>query len=192
MGKLLLGAAAVVASLSLTAGVAAAQTTTVDTSGPDARVRVDSQNRHRVRVHNHNKVELKNDTKQHASSGDAKVSHNTTGGDAYSGDARNSARLDATATIDNTSSAGAVGGTGGEDVNIDVDTSGPGADVRVDSNNSSHVEVTNRNDVKVDNKVYQNAYSGDATVWGNTTGGDAVSGDASNSSSVKFDLTINN
>jgi hypothetical protein len=92
MGKLLLGAAAVVASLSLTAGVAAAQTgdVDVDASGPGAHVRVDSHDKNKVRVANKTNAKVYNDTWQHADSGDARVSHNTTGGNATSGGANNS------------------------------------------------------------------------------------------------------
>ncbi len=192
MGKLLLGAAAVVASLSLTAGVAAAQTGSVDTSGPSAHVKVDSHNKNRVEVKNKNDVKLKNNTTQKASSGDAKVKHNTTGGDASTGDASNASALSATVGIDNSGSVGDVGCGCGDEGSLDVDTSGPGAKVKVDSHNSNKVEVKNTNDVKLENKVYQSAYTGDASVTGNTTGGDASTGDASNSSSVSFSLEITN
>lgn len=52
--------------------------------------------------------------------------------------------------------------------------------------------INNRNDVNVNNRVFQFAQSGNATVSGNTRGGSATSGSASNSSSISTTVNINN
>jgi signal peptidase len=56
----------------------------------------------------------------------------------------------------------------------------------------SIVTCTNTNEVNLDNTVNQTAESGDAEVTGNTNGGSAVSGNASNSNSTSVDVNINN
>lgn len=52
--------------------------------------------------------------------------------------------------------------------------------------------ISNRNDVDINNHVFQSARSGNVTVSGNTRGGSAMSGRASNSSSISTTVTINN
>ena len=196
MGKLLLGAAAVVASLSLTAGVAAAQTGGVSghAKGPNSYVKVDSHDRSKVKVENDNKVRLNNDVYQKASSGDAKVKHNTTGGDASTGDAGNSSALSASLSLDNSGSVGDLncGCEGQGSGDVDAFAEGPDSVVKVDSHNSSEVKVENTNKVTLNNTVVQKAKTGNATVSDNTTGGDASTGAASNTSSVSFTLDITN
>ena len=194
MGKLLLGVASVVASVSLVGGVAAAQTGSVDVdaSGPGANVKVDSHDHASVHVANKTKAHVYNDVYQKADSGNARVSHNTTGGDATSGNAANSSALSVSASVDNSgSSLGDMLGGGGMG-DVTVDASGPSAKVKVDSHNSAHVSVYNSVDLKVSNDVTQKASTGNASVTGNTTGGDATSGSASNTSSGSVSLTVTN
>jgi hypothetical protein len=193
MGKLLLGAAAVVASLSLTAGVAAAQTGSVDTSGPGAFVKVEANKKNKVRVYNTNKVDLENRTYQKASSGDAKVKFNTTAGDVSTGDASNANALSATVNLNNTSTLGDLDCLcEGDGAGLDVDTSGPAAKVFVDANSYNSVKVNNYNKVEVENKTEQKAYSGDASAAFNTTVGDVTTGNASNTNSSSFSVSITN
>lgn len=191
MGKLLLGAAAVVASLSLTAGVAAAQTgdVDVDASGPGAHVKVDSHDRNGVKVRNKTNAAVNNGTYQKAESGDAKVKHNTTGGSATSGAASNGTALSVSASVNN--SEGTEGlGSGGAAGNVTVDASGPSSKVKVDSHDKNYVSVKNTLNFSVNNNTTQKAETGDASVTGNTTGGDATSGSAANTSSSSVSLTV--
>jgi hypothetical protein len=191
MGKLLLGAAAVVASLSLTAGVAAAQTgdVDVDTSGPGAHVKVDSHDKTKVNVKNKTNAKVYNDTYQKASSGDAKVKFNTTGGDATSGNASNGNALSVSASLNQAAGMDDMSmGNGNGDVTVDA--SGPASKVKVDSHDKNYVSVYNSVDFKVSNDTTQKAYTGNASVSGNTTGGDATSGNAANTNSSSVSLTV--
>jgi hypothetical protein len=51
-------------------------------------------------------------------------------------------------------------------------------------NNDTNISVHNSND--------QKAQSGDATVFGNTKGGSATSGDATNTNSTNFTFSVSN
>lgn len=188
--KMLRATTAVVAGLTFGAGVGvvgATSTGSVDTSGPEAKVRVDNSTY--ARIHNDNDVKVENKNSQRASSGDAKVKLNTTGGDAKSGDASNANSLSADLSVDNSGSCGCVNGSG-EGSGLDVNTSGPRAHVKVD--NSTNLKVYNDNYVKVQNTNYQSAYTGDATVSLNTTGGSATTGSASNTNSTDVTVSISN
>jgi hypothetical protein len=181
MGKLLLGAAAVVASLSLTAGVAAAQTGNVNVaaSGPGAHVGVDSHDENKAKVRNNTNAHVYNDTYQDADSGDAKTWHNTTGGSATSGAASNGNALSVSGSVNQSS------GVGGMELG-----SGPSSHVHVNSHDKNSVSVKNNVNFKVSNDTTQKAETGDASVVGNTTGGNATSGAASNTNSSSVSLTV--
>ena len=56
----------------------------------------------------------------------------------------------------------------------------------------TQIDVRNDNDIKIDNDNHQTAVSGDAKVYDNTTGGDAVSGDAVNTNSTSVTLNVRN
>jgi hypothetical protein len=68
----------------------------LSTAGPNSPIKVRASNT--TTVTNDNNVWVSNHSSQHASSGDASVSNNTTGGDATSGDASNT--NSSTITID--------------------------------------------------------------------------------------------
>jgi len=71
-----------------------------------------------------------------------------------------------------------------------VTTEGPNSPIRIHARN--HQTVRNDNDVRVDSDNHQSAYTGDARVRNNTTGGDATSGMARNSNTVDTTVRINN
>ncbi len=195
MGKLLLGAAAALASLTLTGAVAAAQSgdVSVDASGPGAQVKVISKDKVRATVNNTTSATVNNTAYQKATSGDAKVTHSTTGGNATSGKAGNTAALSVSGTINNSSSLGDVScGCAGMSGAVNVDASGPDSKVTVMSKDSTKITVNNTSNLSVNNKVTQTAYSGDASVTGNTTGGNATSGDASNSTTASVSFSVTN
>ena len=177
-------------------GFAGATTGTIDTTGPDSTNTIRSEMTHRVDVDNDNKVKLHNNNDQEAWTGDARVQDNTTGGDAWTGEAWNDNALDVSASIDNSSStAGAwSGGMGGGDHHHDatISNTGPDSVNRVVFDTYTNVDIENDNEVYVTNNNTQTASSGDATVRHNTTGGDAVTGDATNVNSTSVSVDIAN
>jgi hypothetical protein len=193
MKKLLRIATAAAVSASLVTGFAAAESGgSIDTTGPDSHNVIINKNSDRLRIHNDNDVNLTNSNDQHAYTGDAKVSHNTTGGDATSGDASNSNSLDATVNVDNSAgmagmSFGGSGSTGGS-----IDNTGPDSHNVIVNKSSTSVRISNDNDINICNTNNQRATSGDATVRDNTTGGSATSGDATNTNSATFSVSVTN
>jgi hypothetical protein len=193
MKKLVRLAGLSVMALSLTTGVAAAQTGSIENTGPDSYNKVIVKHSDTRKVRNNNHVGVENNNTQRAYTGDASVRHNTTGGDATSGDAANDNFVTTTIGVSNSgSSAAALGGSGGGSGSGSIDTTGPDSYNKVVISDTSYVKVTNNNDVNVQNNNYQKASSGDAKVSGNTTGGDATSGNATNSNDVATTITISN
>lgn len=185
MRKLLRTTATAATALSIAAG-GIAGASSVTTEGPNSPIDAESSNHQTWRNDNH--VGVSNSNSQSAYTGDAKVRHNTTGGDATSGDASNSNSASTSVDIDNSASMGA--GMGALSGNDTLSTAGPDSEITVKwSNNTS---VTNNNSVSVSNSSTQNASSGDARVSGNTTGGDATSGDASNTNSSSTEISVSN
>jgi hypothetical protein len=62
----------------------------------------------------------------------------------------------------------------------------------VSSTINNSVRVSNDTDIRVNNDNDQHAYSGDAKVFDNTTGGSATSGSASNTNSSSFTFSVSN
>lgn len=62
---------------------------TIENTGPDSTNRITFNNDQTLTVNNNQSVSVSNDNSQNASTGDASVTHNTTGGDATSGSATN-------------------------------------------------------------------------------------------------------
>lgn len=183
-----------VLALSLGSGAVSAATGSISTTGPDSTNQVTVNDEQRSRVNNDNHVRLDNDTYQRASSGRAEVEHNTTSGGASSGDVVNDNLTRATLRLDNTAAATAAvevsGGLGS--VSGSISNTGPDSTNQVTFNSSSSVHVDNDNHISLDNDTHQSAYSGSAEVSGNTTGGSASSGDATNINTSEFTLTIEN
>lgn len=193
MKKLLTGAAAVVAGVVMTVGVAAAQTGNVDVdlSGPGSDAKVIFKDKMKVDVDNDTKAKLYNNVSQSADSGDAKVKNNTTGGSATTGDAMNTNGLTVAVSVDNSGAMGDMNCmcAGG---NVNVDASGPNAEAKVISKTKTKIDVDNDTMLKVENNVSQSANSGDATVKNNTTAGSATTGDAVNTNTVSVSFTVKN
>lgn len=178
------------------AGFAGATSGSIGTTGPDSNNEIKHESTSRVEVKNHNKLHLMNQNEQEASSGEAKTHGNTTGGDAESGSAANMNALDATVEVDNSgSAAGLVGngmGSGGSNNSATISNTGPDSNNEVKIETKSYVDVSNKNDVHVSNTNEQSAYSGDAKVTHNTTGGSATTGAVSNSNSSSFTVRLTN
>lgn len=74
----------------------------------------------------------------------------------------------------------------------DIGTTGPSSTNKVEISRHHDLDIDNDNNVDVDNDNDQEAKTGDAKVYGNTTGGDAESGDAENSNETSTEVSITN
>lgn len=101
MKKIVRLAALSVMALSLTTGVAAAHSGSIGTTGSDSYNKIEFEEKSSVKVNNNNHVGVLNLNVQAASSGDAEVEDNTTGGSARSGDATNVNTTETTVNISN-------------------------------------------------------------------------------------------
>lgn len=193
MKRLLRTAAIVVTGVSLAGGVAAANAGTIGTTGPGSTQSVDNVRSDTRRVTNNTTGRVTNDNPQDATTGHSRVSGNTEGGNAMSGDADNDSLLETTATVNNTNANdnAAMGNGGGTDTGT-INNTGPDSDNTVNNETTTEVEVENTTDIVVENTNTQTAGSGNARVRHNTTGGDATSGDASNVSTIRSTLNVTN
>ncbi len=177
------------------AGASAATMTEIDTTGPSSDAVVDVSNNNAVELENENNTGASIANDQKAKSGDSDVSYNTTGGDATTGDSASEFAVEANVEHTNASSSDFAlnsGDCGCGDVETTIGNTGPKSNVEVTVENNNEVRVRNTNnfDLSVSNSQYSS--TGDATVHGNTTGGDAATGDASASASVTVDHFTSN
>lgn len=185
--------AAVAISLTTGAGVAAAATGSIETTGPWSDNNIEVRHEDSRYVQNDNNVEVVNENPQDAVSGDVKVSKNTTGGHAESGEVKNDSLLRASLTVDNSSATEAANHVDGDvDHMVTIKETGPESDNNVEIKTENEVTVENSNNISIVNSNSQAAKSGEVKVYGNTTGGDAKSGDAKNISTTDVTLQIKN
>jgi hypothetical protein len=206
--KFLRASALVAASAGLmlnVAGVAGASSSSgvISTTGFDSLNKVINKNSLRaqssLKIANQNNVAVGNMTDQSALTGDARASKNTTGGSVLSGDAANHSATSTSLSIHNStpslampslpslgggSGTGSIGTTGADSSNLVIN--------KQDASFSSKVTVANRNNVAVFNNTDQTAVSGDASASKNTTVGNVLSGDASNTSTTTTTVNISN
>lgn len=199
MNKLLilkrLGVTTAVMGLAVTPVGLVSANADIDTTGPDSTNKIELRSEAKHRVTNNNNLSATNNNPQYARSGDADVKHNTEGGDAESGSAMNDSSLSVSAEIDNSSaSENASCGCGDSmtDIDASITKTGPDSYNKIEVKHKSDVRVTNNNNISITNNNSQTAKSGDAKVYGNTEGGGATSGDASNTSSTTIDLMVTN
>jgi len=191
MKKKLLRVSAVTAmALSLSTGVAAANSGLIDHTGLDSHNEVKSSSWESSRVKNNNNLGVTNNNPQHAHTGDARVFHNDEGGDAATGEAANDSLLRANVKVSNGGSGASAAATA--DNSGTVSNTGTDSYNKVSVSSSSSSQVTNNNNVSVTNNNHQSAHSGDASVHGNTTGGGATSGGASNISTNETTIEVTN
>lgn len=190
MKRLLRYLAAAIMAMSLTTGIVSAAS--IDETGPDSTNKITFEDNSDLDVDNDNDVKLDADVNQNAYSGDAKVKHNTTGGDASTGDADNSATLGADVDLDNSGCACPNGNDGSWLEDASISLTGPDSYNKISHEDNSDVDIDNDNDVDIYLDLNQNATSGDATVKDNTTAGDASTGDATNSFDGDFSVSITN
>jgi len=176
------------------AGFAGATSGNIGTTGPGSTNEVKSKSKTSLHVNNNNDIKLSNKSQQNASTGKAEVRGNTTGGSATSGDGANDNTVNATVEVDNSQTAGALSGvgSGGDNNTGTITNTGPDSTNKVISENKVKIKVDNTNDIHVYNTSDQVAKSGSAEVEHNTTGGDATSGSATNTSSASFTVRVTN
>lgn len=193
MKKLLRISAATVATVGLMTGVASAQTNsgTIEDTGRRSNNEIKVRQYDRTRVENDNRVGVHNDTNQYARSGEAR-SEGRRGGDARTGNAGNTATTRTNVSVNNTnaSSAGMNGGSGAS-TDANISNTGRNSNNEVDVRSYSSRSVENDNNVWVTNDTNQMAKSGDATVEGRR-GGDAVTGNATNTSTTETTVRVSN
>jgi hypothetical protein len=73
-----------------------------------------------------------------------------------------------------------------------ITNSGPGSSNKVTTKVTDNSTLKNKNHLDLSNSNDQSAYTGDAKVKYNTTGGDATSGNAMNDNTVSADVTVDN
>jgi len=73
-----------------------------------------------------------------------------------------------------------------------IDTTGPNSNNSIRSHVTNRNTVRNTNDIDVNNSNHQTARTGYASVRGNTFGGDATTGSASNDNSTSADISVDN
>lgn len=192
MKKLLHSAAATVVGLSLTTGVAAAQTN-VSVSGPNGHANVYTNQSVSSRIANHSSLGATNNNPQWAYTGGVVQSYNTYGGTAQSGSANNQSSFNVSGSVSNNSGAGAyTAALTPADTSATVNVSGPNADATVTHVSTSNLNVTNDTDLQVTNNNYQAAASGFVQSSYNTNGGSVMSGNASNNSTTSVNFNVNN
>lgn len=177
------------------AGFAGATSGTIGTTGPKSHNEISNKTHTDVKVSNDNDIRFSNKNHQYASSGKTQVKGNTTGGSATSGDSANQNTLNATVEVDNSGAAGVVDsvlGSGSEGGQASINNTGPDSQNKITSENNVKVNMNNDNDIHVTNNNDQVAKSGSAEVSHNTTGGDATSGSATNTSSSTFTVRVTN
>ena len=168
--------------------------------GPNANVAVNNNKNNNLDVNVNNNTAINNDINVVAQTGDATVSHNTTGGDATTGDAN--AFVNIINMINSSINSGAAfmgtlniyGDFDGDilfpqgALDTLIASTGPDSSVDVNNQQNNNVDATINNNTAINNNIHATATSGDATVSHNTTGGDATSG-AANSKVTMLNLT---
>lgn len=185
-------------SLGLVAGLSGFASATlgeIGTTGPDSVNIVKEKVSTEIEAENENEIDVNNMNKQFAKTAEAEAEDNTTGGDATTGTAANTNKLEAIVEIENS-----VPSVAGANVELDddgamlgtIDTTGPDSYNKVEYSNRTEIEVENENEIRINNFNSQMAISGDAEVEENTTGGDAITGDAINENTVTMTFKISN
>lgn len=174
-------------------GLVGATSGTIETTGPDSTNEIEDHISQEVEVKNDNDLRINNMNLQRAETGEVEAEHNTTADDAETGSAENATSLEVDVEIDNGGSGIGVAIVDPETSNEGgIETTGPESHNEVEFSSKTEIEIKNENDLHINTFNAQTAISGDAEVEQNTTAGDAVTGDASNDSSVSMSFTIAN
>jgi hypothetical protein len=169
---------------------------TITNTGPSSYNKIKHSSNQKVEVKNETNLSANNSTSQTTKSGKAEVEHNTTGGDATSGLAKNNTSLDVSASVSNVHAgaalvdAASLGDTSSDESSITQ--TGPDSTNKISTYVKSEVKLRNETSINVSNSTTQNATSGNAEVEGNTTGGNATTGDAVNVNSTSLTFEVSN
>jgi hypothetical protein len=194
--KVTRGFGAAVASAGLVfglSGVAGATSGTIGTTGPFSNNQISSNEINTGLYTSNNSLPIHSANAQSAHTGSANVAFNNTGGSAMTGAANNSNSTNVVATVSNGGAGGMLGGTWG--VNQDsatITTTGPSSNNQVFLNRTNTMTVTNNNSVPITTVNTQTALSGSANVSGNTFGGSAITGNASNTNTQTISVNVTN
>lgn len=192
MRKLLRFAAMAVTGLSLTTGVAAANSGSIGTTGQNSNNTIEFSNSDTRRVENNSDVKVRNSNPQTARSGEVNTDRNTTAGTSQSGNARNDSLLRANLTVNNTSSSSTPEDTDDGDDMGTISNTGQRSENHITFDSSSDSRVTNNSTVHVVNENEQRATTGNVNVSRNTTAGNALSGHAENISTTEVTVNVSN
>lgn len=172
--------------------VAGASSGTIGTTGPDSYNKIKQETKTKMMVVNNNHASVMNNVSQMAHSGDAEVEHNTTGGAATAGAATNTNAVTTSYMVQNCDNCGLAAVPASGSNTGTINTTGPDSYNKVEFETETLIMVKNTNDLTVNNNVEQRACSGEAEVEGNTTGGSATSGAATNTNTVTTTLNVSN
>jgi len=182
-------AAATVLGLSLTTGIVAADSSSISYTGQN------SKNWIHTRVTDNSKVITKTDVSadvnntQSAYTGDAKSYGNTKGGVVQTGNASNTSNVGVTVKVPTVSTGGSGGGSmWPSSTNSSIDTTGQNSDNHISNSYTDNSKVITKTDIDLSVDNHQTASSGDATSTGNTVGGGVSTGNATNTSTVTFNV----
>ena len=191
MKKLLKLASTAAVSASLITGVAAAQSVNFDTTGPNSNNQATNNTTNTSDVDQSNGALALNLNAQEASSGEASAEHNTTVSNVGSGSASNS---NSTSTSVSQSNSGGAHWTmpAGDGQSVSMIKTGPNSNNQATNNQTNKLEVEQTNTAAVLNINLQGASSGDASAEHNTTVGNVMSGNASNSNTTSTAISQSN
>jgi hypothetical protein len=159
-----------------------------DSTGPNSDTTTSSDTNNNANLNNSNTSTVNNNVNSSAKSGDATVSQNTSAGDGSTGDANST--VDDLNELSSSSDLGDDGAQtfvyniyGNVDTNLALDPtqsviSGPDSSYDPNTVTSDNLDINNQNSGEINNNITTAAASGDADVDGNTSAGDATSGDA--------------
>ena len=199
MNKLTRISATVASSVALVAGFAGVTSAaSIDNSGEDAQNTVRSRNYSRSDVRNNTDLHLTNNNPQTAVTGDVDAEDNDDLGSLTTGSATNDSWTEAHVNVMNSAShsagastsdgSGSESSSDGGSLNNDEDDS----DNYVSTSNYQSSSVNNDTNVTITNNNSQTAVSGSVNVEDNDDVESLSTGNAMNTSTAMFDVTVSN
>lgn len=174
-------------------GLAGATSGTIGTTGPWSNNQFTDNSVNSALLTNNNTLPVTTTNAQTAYTGNANVDCNNQGGSAITGAAFNQNSTNVSASINNLSGAGLLGGWGAGDPSFaNINLTGPNSNNQVLFNHTNTLTLTNNNSIPVTTTNSQTATSGNANVTGNTFGGSAITGNASNTNNTNVNLNVTN
>lgn len=174
-------------------GVAGATSANIGMTGPYSYNKINASSHTRAWLNNQNNIPVTTTNVQNAVTGNANVSFNTSGGSAMTGEVWNQNSSNIHATVTNNGAGEMLNGwwapTSDDAV---INTTGPSSHNYINLNRDSSLRVTNTNTIPVTTVNTQTAVTGSANVSGNTYGGSAVTGNATNTNTQTVSINVAN